>query len=1043
MYDESEKDKGYNTEEPPRSLIIESNSHRVCSIVYTKSEYESSRNPEMSPIHFTLLCGGESGRLCGSTCMKAYYIIPVLCMGVLGLTDAAERESFDFDWKFRYMGSDVPEEVDSPATASACEPGHVAAHAVDRNPATRWCAPDGRTGYFLQVHPGTRRKVESVIILWEKPNAFHIDVEIISDNLKKTRTLAMNQQDVLRIPVGNRPIDSFKVTILNGTNASAWASVREIVFLDDAGKPIRLRKPRRKVHNVVKPDFDDSGFKAVQLPHDWAIESPFLREKPNETGKLPWDGWGCYRKRFQVPSEFDKETQRYYLDFDGVMSNPRVYVNGRLAGQWAYGYNSFRVNLTPHLKPGEENLVAVLASNLPQSTRWYPGAGIYRHVWLEKTGAVHLSQWPVYVTTSRISADSAELEIRTRVENHSAQACPVTLLQTVAETSAAPFTVEVPAGGSRVVTQKLLLKKPLMWSGENPNLYTLQTRVLTGEMVLDSHETTFGVRTIEWRPEGFFLNGKRVQIKGVCEHHDLGALGAAFHARAYERKIEILKEMGCNSIRMSHNPPAPEVLDLCDKHGMLVIDELFDIWEEQKYDKANGYHLYWPKWWKRDVRNFMLRDRNHPCIIAWSGGNEVPELGTARGQEISNALRKEMRRFDKTRPYTVGSNDPGSVTNGFAGTVDVFGFNYKPDMYGRFRLIHPELPVYASETNSCVASRDTYFFPLSWEVGGGARSFHVSSYGLSAPGWGTSPDIEMYALDQNRHVAGEYVWTGFDYLGEPTPYNQDASNIGNFHGASEAEKQAAMEELRRMGNKAPSRSSYFGIVDLAGFPKDTYYLYRSHWAPEKQTCHILPHWNWPGREGLVTPVMVYSSGDEAELFVNGKSQGVRRRGQGDTYTQKLSVCKNAYRFVWENVVYEPGTVRVEVRRNGKPWAEAQRVTTGASSAVSAEVDRASIAGDGRDLAYISLSLVDAQGNVVPTDCRRVSFDISGAGELVGFCNGNQTDHTCMQSKQQSFFNGRMIAIVRGVRGASGQATVSVQAEGLPPVDVQLRVGAVE
>lgn len=956
---------------------------------------------------------------------------------------SAERELFDYGWKFRYMGKGEPSISTSPATASGSESGNGAGNAVDGNMNTRWCAPDSKTGHYIQVVPGIKEKVKSIIVQWEKPNDFEVDVEIVSGTRQKTRTIAMKGQDVLRIPVGNRAVSSFKLTINGGVHDKMWASVKEIVFLNDQGEQIQLKKSQASASGPVAAQFDDSSFKEVQLPHDWAIESRFLPEEPNETGKLPWNGWGCYRKTFDVSDAFNPETERYYLDFDGVMANPKVFVNGYFAGEWAYGYNSFRVDITPFLKAGEKNLVAVVVSNRPRSTRWYPGAGIYRHVWLEKTQAVHLAHWPVYITTPKISGSEAQVEICTRIANTSDKDCEVILKQAVGKTRAKSVKVKLEAGEEKEVTQKLTVKKPKLWSCESPKLYQLKTTLFSEEEEIDSKSTSFGIRKAEWKPEGFFLNGKRVQIKGVCEHHDLGALGAAFHTRAYERKIEILKEMGCNSIRMTHNPPAPEVLDLCDKHGILVIDELFDIWEQQKYDKVQGYHVYWPEWWKKDVRNFMLRDRNHPCIIAWSGGNEVPELGTARGREVSLMLRDEIRKYDETRPYTVGSNDPGSVTNGFADTVDVFGFNYKPNMYADFRNKHPRKPVYGSETNSCVASRDTYFFPLRWDVGGGARNFHVSSYGLFAPGWGTSPDIEMFALDNNKHVAGEYVWTGFDYIGEPTPYNQDASNIGNFHGASEEEKKAAMEQLKKMGNRAPSRSSYFGIIDLAGFPKDTYYLYRSHWAPEKKTCHILPHWNWKGREGEVTPVMVYTSGDEAELFLNGKSQGVRKRGQGDTYQQKLQVCKNAYRFVWENVVYEPGTLSVKVKKKGRPWATAKRVTTGNAKAVKAEIDRKSIAGDGQDLAYISLSLVDGKGNVVPTDCREVEFDISGQGELAGFCNGDQTDHNCMQSNKQKFFNGRIVAIVRGLRGCHGKAVVTIKAEGLDEKTVSVTIGQQE
>ncbi len=972
--------------------------------------------------------------------MKGKYILTAIALCMLPASPAGEVENFDFGWKFKYMGGTAPKESTVPCKASASEGGRGPALAVDGDTSTRWAAPNAKTGHSIEVNLGSAKKLSSIEVLWEKVNSFEVQVTLGTKQRKVSRKMRLNNTDTMVIPLKNTSVRSLKLTVTKGTSESSWASIREIKFLDSDNKPIDLTqlKPVQKT-GCLSPDFDDSSFKKVQLPHDWAIESPFLIEKPNETGKLPWDGWGCYRKKFSVPEDFDKKLHRYYLDFDGVMSNPKVYVNGRFAGEWAYGYNSFRVDITPHLRPGADNVIAVQVSNLPLSTRWYPGAGIYRHVRLEKTGPVHLSHWPVYVTTPDISSKKAKVEIATRVSNTSDTEQEVTVHQSVGKAVAKPVTVTLAPGEEKEVTQTLSLSKPKLWSCSKPYLYRLKTELKTGETTIDCHETSFGVRTIEWTDNGFYLNGERVQIKGVCEHHDLGALGAAFHTRAYERKIEILKEMGCNSIRMTHNPPAPEVLDLCDKHGILVIDELFDIWESKKYDKENGYHRLWPRWWRKDVRNFMLRDRNHPCIIAWSGGNEIPELLTARGREVSNALRAEMQQYDTTRPYTVGSNDPSSMNNGFADTVDVFGFNYKPDLYDDFRQRYPFKPLYASETNSCVATRDTYFFPLGWGVKDGARPFHVSAYGLSAAAWGTSPDIEMHALKTNPHVAGEYVWTGFDYLGEPTPYNQDASNIGNFHGASEAEKKAAMEELKKMGNKAPSRSSYFGIIDLAGFPKDTYYLYRSHWAPKKKTCHILPHWNWKGREGEITPVMVFSSGDEAELFLNGESQGVRKRGEGDTYHQKLTVCKNAYRFVWENVKYAPGTLEVVVKKNGKPWATAKRVTTGAAAKVEYDVDRSTIAGDGCDLAYISLSLVDKKGQVVPTDSRKVRFSISGPARLVGFCNGDPTDHTCMQDKKQRFFNGRMVAIVRGARGKSGTAVITVKADKLPELTIPVEV----
>lgn len=978
--------------------------------------------------------------------MKARYIMPLLALGLCS-AQAGERETFDFGWKFRYFGPENPADVGFPVTATDHQGQHSPAAAVDGDLMTRWCAKDQDPGKVLTIRPGFKEPVKLVMVYWEQVNNCDVTLEVVSGKEVQRARFKVGNQAASFLWVNGKTIDAMRVKV-NGTSDKVWASVREVMFTGMNDEQLKVVHSRDDAYVHAAVEYDESGYKDVQLPHDWAIESPFLMDEPNETGKLPWNGWGWYRKHFDVPADFSVEKDRYFLDFDGVMSNPQVYVNGQKAGEWAYGYNSFRVDITPYLKPGQKNLVAVMASNLELSTRWYPGAGIYRHVWLTKTQPVHLGQWPTYITTPEISEEKATVKIQTGVKNTSDKSVEVRVLNEIDGVLAAPATITLAPGTDGYVEQELVVYSPRLWSCETPNLYTAKTSIQVDGKTIDATESNFGIRKIEWKKDGFYLNGERVQLKGVCEHHDLGALGAAFYARGYERKIEKLKAMGCNSIRMTHNPPAPEVLDLCDKHGILVIDELFDIWRFQKYDKINGYHIYWNDWWKKDVRHFVLRDRNHPCIIAWSGGNEVPEQGSKNekraklGREVSEDLRDEFRRFDPTRPYTVGCNDATAYTNGFSETMDVYGFNYKPHLYAKFREKHPDMPYIGSETCSCVGTRDTYFFPLGWKVGYGARYFQVSAYGLSSTGWGNCPDIEMHAHTLAPDIAGEYVWTGFDYLGEPTPYNQDASNVGNFIGASQAEIEAAMKMLKEMGNKAPSRSSYFGIIDLAGFPKDIYYLYQSRWNPTKAQAHILPHWNWPGREGEKTPVMVFTSGDEAELFVNGKSQGVRRRGEGPTFTQKdksLVVSKNQYRFTWEDVVYEPGTVEVVVKKDGKPWATAKRVTTGESTAVQAQVDRDTIVGDARDIAHIELALADAQGNVVPTDSRKVEFSIEGPAELIGFCNGNPVDHTCMQDMKQSFFNGRILAIVRGKRGASGTATVTVKAEGLPELKVPVQV----
>ena len=981
------------------------------------------------------------------TMMRARYVLPLLAMSV-ATAAAGERETFDFGWKFKYFGAGEPADAGMPVSTSSNQGEHPAAHAVDGDLNTRWCAKNNAGGHHLIIRPGFDDPVRMAVIYWESRNDMLLKVEIDHGKGKESREYRVGHQAATFIDMGDKPVKSLKLSVYD-TSASCWASIREVMFTGSNGKSLQVKRGL-PAEAQAQVQMDESGYKNVQLPHDWSIESPFLMDEPNETGKLPWNGWGWYRKHFPVPADFDAEQDRYYLDFDGVMSNPQVYVNGKLAGQWAYGYNSFRVDITPYLEAGKDNLIAVMASNRVLSTRWYPGAGIYRHVWLEKTGPVHLAQWPTYITTPEVTADYAMVKVQTTVSNTGKEEALVTVLQSVAGVQAVPASITLEPGTTGTVEQELRLPAPLLWSCENPHLYTMKTQVLAGDQLVDSKESSFGVRTAEWRKDGFYLNEQRIKLKGVCEHHDLGALGTAFHSRGYERKIEILKEMGCNSIRMTHNPPAPEVLDLCDKHGILVIDELFDIWKQQKYDKVNGYHVYWPKWWQKDVQNFMLRDRNHPCIIAWSGGNEIPEQGHSNAVlhehnlKVATELRDEFRKYDTTRPYTVGCNDMRAYTNGFSETMDVYGFNYKPHLYAKFREKHPEQPYYGSETCSCVSTRDTYFFPMGWKVGDGARYFQVSSYALSSTGWGSCPDIEMHAHTKAPDLAGEYVWTGFDYIGEPTPYNQDASNIGNFIGASEAEKKAAMEQLKAMGNKAPSRSSYFGLIDLAGFPKDVYYLYQSQWNPEKKMAHILPHWNWAGREGQKTPVMVFTSGDEAELFVNGKSQGVRRRGDGGTFVQKdksLVVSKNQFRFTWEDVVYEPGTVEVVVKKDGQPWATAKRVTTGESASVTAQVDRSTILGDARDIAHVELALTDAQGNVVPTDSRKVSFSIEGPAELAGFCNGNPIDHTCMQDPNQKFFNGRILAVVRGKRGESGTATVTVKAENLPEIKVPVEITA--
>ena len=960
--------------------------------------------------------------------MNVKYILPLIALG-LASAHAGERETFDFGWKFKYFGGFDPADAGSPTWCDGYQGGHPASHAVDGNMDTRWCAPDSENGHILAVAPGFEDPVKLFLIYWEFPCDFDVHIKVVCYDESKNFELSFNQGGQAASFVQMEEPAAIRyviVTVPQGAHSRQWMSVREILFTGADNKPLKVKRgPSATVHSAVGAS--EVGYKNVQLPHDWAIESPFLEAEPNETGKLPWNGWGWYRKHFDVPADFDSSKDRWYLDFDGVMSRPQIYVNGQKAGEWAYGYNSFRVDITPYLKPGEDNLVAVMASNLPLSTRWYPGAGIYRHVWLEKTGPVHLTQWPTYVTTPEITKDYAVVKVQTTVSNTGNETAEISVQQTIEGAFAAPAYITLAPGTEGVVEQELRIPSPRLWSCESPELYKLQTRVIMNGAQIDSRETTFGVRSIEWKKDGFYLNGERVRLKGVCEHHDLGALGAAFHTRAYERKIEILKEMGCNSIRMTHNPPAPEVLELCDKHGILVIDELFDIWKRQKYEKVNGYHIYWDAWWKKDVRNFMLRDRNHPCIIAWSGGNEIMEQSmydldsiranrakysseekfrrslrdaeawNAMNLSIGHSLRDEIRKYDVTRPYTVGCNDQNAWKHDFIGTMDIYGFNYKPHLYDDFRLRHPDMPYYGSETCSCVGTRDTYNFPLDWRVGGGyfkpgAVPHQVSAYALASTHWGCCPDIEMHAQTKAPDIAGEYVWTGFDYIGEPTPYGW------------------------------PARSSFFGIVDLAGFPKDVYYLYQSEWT-DKEVLHLFPHWNWEdGQE--IDMWCYYNDADEVELFVNGVSQGIRSKTEDCLHT------------VWR-VIYEPGTVEVVARKEGREVRRKAIHTAGEPAAI--RLTKAQYGDKAEDdaLCYVTVEIVDAEGNLCPDADNLVTFDVEGPAFIAGVDNGNPVSMERFKDNKRKAFYGKCLVVLE--TGDAGKTVLTAESEGLASDSVTFTV----
>jgi beta-galactosidase len=784
---------------------------------------------------------------------------------------------------------------------------------------------------------------------------------------------------------------------------------------------------------ATRVDFDDSSWRRLTLPHDWGVEGEFKQEHPGETGKLPWWGVAWYRKQFSLPAT--DQGRRIHLYIDGAMSYANVWINGRYVGGWPYGYASWRVDLTPHIQFGAANVIAIRLDNVPDSSRWYPGGGIYRNVWLEKTAPVHVDQWGTFITTPEVSAASATVRLNATIRNDWTNASTVTVRHELLECdanrnpgkrvgTASVSGLEVPSASSKTASSQIQFRQPRLWSIDRPQQYLAVTTVERQGEVIDRYETPFGIRRIQFDVEkGFLLNGQRVRLNGVCNHHDLGALGAALNTRALQRQLEILKEMGCNAIRTSHNPPAPELLYLCDQMGFVVIDEFTDTWTRAK--TPNGYALLFRDWAERDLRALIRRDRNHPSVVLWSTGNEISEQSSTNGHRISEWLSGIVRQEDSTRLVTAGCNHVAAGYNGFQKTVDVFGYNYKPQEYGKVRAANPSLPLYASETSSTVSSRGEYFFPVSNDKAEGLADFHVSSYDLYAPRWATTPDTEFRGQDEFPYMAGEFVWTGFDYLGEPTPYNADMSNLLNY--TDPAEKARAEKELKEIGKiRVPSRSSYFGIVDLAGFKKDRFYIYQARWRPELPMAHLLPHWNWPERVGQITPVHVYTSGDEAELFLNGSSLGRRKKAQF------------SYRLRWDDVVYQPGELRVVAYRNGKRWATETVRTTDPASRLLLKADRNRLLADGRDLAFITLTIADRRGDMVPRSKNRVRFRVEGPGEIVATDNGNPTDLERFGSTERNAFNGLALAIVRTFPGQRGTITVSAQSEGLEPATIRIR-----
>jgi beta-galactosidase len=772
---------------------------------------------------------------------------------------------------------------------------------------------------------------------------------------------------------------------------------------------------------LEKPETDDASWRKLDLPHDWAIEGPFRIELTGETGKLPYKGIGWYRKYFVIPAK--DAGQQVFIDFDGAMAYAEIWLNGHYVGTWPYGYTSFRMDLTPYLKFGEKNLLAVRLDTEKWESRWYPGAGIYRHVWLVKTNPVHVGHWGTYITTPVISAGSSLIKMDVTIDNQSRKEVEATIQTQIFELDRNNFpgrkiasfnnsVVKTGPGKNALISTQATISNPKRWDILSPNRYLAQTRIVVEGKVVDTYNTPFGIRTIEFTARnGFLLNGHRVEIQGTCNHHDLGALGAAMNTSALRRQLAILKEMGCNSLRTSHNPPAPELIELADQMGFLVWDEAFDCWKTGK--KKLDYNKLYEEWHEKDLQALVHRDRNNPSVFIWSIGNEVMDQ---QNVEMTKHLADIVRNEDPTRPVSNGYNDPdNSRAVGSVVALDIMGVNYFFNQQANWDADprYMNKPTLGSETSSCVTSRGEYFFHSDY------KNWQISSYDYAKPGWGCSPDEQFRTNAKFPHLLGEYVWTGFDYLGEPTPYNSDETNLLNFRNdpAKRAELEKKLEELNK--NKAPSRSSYFGIVDLAGFPKDRFYLYQSHWRPDFPMAHILPHWNWNERIDSITPVHVYTSGDEAELFLNGKSLGKQSKLPGKDF-----------RLVWDKVIYQPGELKVVAFKNGKIWATDTMKTTGKASKLSLKADRNIIASDGVDLAYITLKVQDTEGLTVPRSHPLIKFEIEGPGEIVATDNGDATSFVPFQSHEREAFNGMALVIVKAKKGVKGSFKVKASSEGI-------------
>ncbi len=770
------------------------------------------------------------------------------------------------------------------------------------------------------------------------------------------------------------------------------------------------------IKNGQDIDLNDSSWRLLDLPHDWSIEGSFSKDNPAGVGggALP-GGIGWYRKSFTMnESEKDKLV---FTAFDGVYRNSQVWINGHYLGIRPYGYSSFQYELTPYLNYGnKKNLLAVKVDNSEQpNSRWYSGSGIYRNVWLVTTNKIYIDHWGTFITTPKVTKESAKVSIQIKVHNASVQDQKLIVKtmvlnkngETIAETETPGLVIK---DSDVEVNQELTVKNPDLWSVENPDLYKAVTTIKCDNKICDNYNTTFGIRTFYFdTAKGFFLNGKHIKIYGVCDHHDLGCLGAAINKRALERQLEILKNMGCNGIRTSHNPPAPELLDLCDKMGFIVMDEAFDMWKKRKtkYD----YSLDWDKWHKRDLEDMVLRDRNHPSVIMWSIGNEIREQGDESGLTIARELADIIRNLDTTRAVTSNCND--TKTSNYiirSGALDIVGFSYHRNDYETFPANFPGQKLIGSETTSALETRGHYdmpsdsifVWPNRWDrpFKGGNPDNTCSAYDNCRVPWGATHEEALRQVNKYDYVAGMFIWTGFDYLGEPTPYWW------------------------------PSRSSYFGIIDLAGFLKDAYYMYQSEWT-DKPVLHIFPPWNpecWTTvkddkpnwKKGDSVDVWAYTNCNEVELFLNDKSLGIKKKADGE------------FHIIWR-IPYTPGTLKAVGQKEGKEIISSKK-TAGAPAKVLLKPDRKIISADGKDLSFVTVEVLDKDGTMVPYADNLINFDISGQGKIVGVDNGSETSHEPFKADYRKAFNGMCLVVIQS-KNKEGEITLKAVSAGLEPASV--------